>query len=58
MMSLLMTSQISFKELRGAGKTSMEIFLNCTSSTLIGESMCNISEITNRETQLQFKNIY
>ena len=45
MTSLLMTSQIRFKVLKRAGKTSMDIFLNCTSSTHIGESICNISEI-------------
>ena len=56
MTSLLMTSEIRFKVLRGAGKTSMDIFLNWTSSTHIGESTCNISEITNKKTQLQFKN--
>ena len=53
-----MTSQIRFKVLRRVGKTSMDIFLNSTSSTHIKLSICNISEITNRRTQLQFLNIY
>ena len=57
MTSLLMTSQIRFKVFKKAGKTSMDICFNCTSSTHIGESICKISEITNRKTQLQFKNI-
>ena len=58
MTSFLMTSQIRFKVLKRAGKTSMDIFFNRTSSTHIGEAICNISEITNGKTQLQFKNIY
>ena len=58
MTSLLMTSQIRSEVLKRVGKTSMDNFLNFTSSTNIGESICIISEITNRETELQFKNIY
>ena len=54
MASLLMTSQIRFKVLRRVGKTSMDIVLNSTSATHIKQSICNISEITNRKTQLQF----
>ena len=46
MTSLLMTSKIRFKVLKRAGKTLMDIFFNCTISTHIGESICNISEIT------------
>ena len=50
-----MTSQIRFKVLERAGKTSMDIFVNCTSSTHIGESICNISEITNGKHNFNLK---
>ena len=48
MTSFLMTSQMRVEVLRMAGKTSMGIFLNYTGSTHIGQSICNISEIANR----------
>jgi len=53
-----MTSQIRFEVFRRAGKTLMGIFLDYTSSTHIGKSICNVSEIANRKTHLQFENIY
>ena len=36
----------------------MGIFLHYTCSTHIVQSICNISEIANRKTHLQFENIY
>ena len=53
-----MTSQIRFEVLRRAGKTSMDIFFDYTGSIHIGQSICNISEIANKKTQLQFENSY
>ena len=57
-MSLLMTSQICFEVIRRAGKSLVGIFLDYTCSTHIVQSICNISEIANRKTHLQFENIY
>ena len=53
-----MTSHIRFEVHRRAGKTSLDISLNYSGSTHIGQSICNISEIANWKTQLQFENIY
>jgi len=58
MMSLLMTLQIRFEVFRKAGKTLMGIFLDYTCFTHVVQSICNISEIANMKTHLQFENIY